>query len=720
MTATSKMDRRDFIKLGAVAGGGLLIGVRIPERRGRSKTLLPFEPNVFVRVDPDNTVTIRVAKSDMGQGVRTGLPMVVADELDADWSRVRIEQADAHPTRYGRMMTVGSGSVRNGAWTPLRKAGAAAREMLVAAAAARWSVNAGECRTERNRVLHDATRRSASYGELAEAAASLPVPADPKLKDASAFRIIGTRVPLVDTPAKVTGKAVFGMDARVPGMLFGTVVHPPVFGSRVASFDAAAARAVRGVKDVFEVSQGVAVVATSTWAAFKGARALVIRWDNGPFALSSADIFQHFARLAEQPGLEARSAGDVKGGLASASRRLSATYEAPYLAHATMEPMNCTADVRSDRCEIWAPTQGPQNLQSAAARITGLPVDAITVHVTLLGCGWGRRSGTDYAVDAIEASKKVGSPVQLVWTREEDMQHDFYRPAAHVRLEGGLDGGGRLTTLHARVVAQPIAGGRGGNAVDGPAVASIADTPYAIPNVLVDYVRPDVAVPVGYWRSVGPSQNAFILESFLDELAHAAGRDPVEFRLAMLGARARTRRVLEVAAEKSGWGSPLPAGRARGVALVEDTSSYVAQVAEVSLQNGRVRVHRVTCAIDCGRVIHPGIVESQVSGAIVGGLTAALYGEITIDKGRVKQGNFNDYRMLRMGEMPEIAVHTIESNEEPGGVGEPGLPSIAPAVANALFALTGTRIRRLPIDPAQLTPTGSGRDDESPRHDAPP
>lgn len=698
MSAITKLDRRDFIKVGALASTGLLLGVRVPERKGSGRTA-PFAPNVFLRIDPSGDVTILVARSDMGQGVRTALPMIVADELDADWSRVRVEQADGHPDRYGRMMTVGSSSVRGGAWLPLRRAGAAAREMLVAAAAARWQVPASELRTEDGRVLHAGSRRSAGYGELAEAAAALQVPAQPRLKDPSQFKLIGTRVPGVDTRAKITGKAVYGIDARTRGMLFGAVVHPPVFGAKVASFNDAKARAVPGVRQVVQISSGLVVVAQNTWAAFEGARALEVTWDNGVFAMSTPEIFKELERLAEGASISARSDGDADAALARAVRRVSAVYEAPYLAHATMEPMNCTADVRRDRCEIWAPTQNPQGTQAAAARLTGLPQDAVTVHVTNLGCGWGRRSRTDFVERAVETSMKVGAPVQVLWSREEDMQHDAYRPAAHVRLEGAVDANGRATALTARVAAQPISGGR---ALDGPAVAGLANMEYAIPNVSVQYARAELDVPVGYWRSVGPSQNTFILESFIDEMAHVAGRDAVEFRREMLSGNPRLARVLEVAAEQSGWGKPLPGGRARGVAVVEDTGSLVAQVAEVSIVNGRVRVHKVTCAADCGQIIHPGIVEAQFSGAIIAGLTAALYGEITIEKGRVVQKNFNDYRMVRIGEAPEIRVHIVQSTEEPGGVGEPGVPPIAPAVTNALFALTGKRIRRLPIRPTDL------------------
>ena len=704
MASVTKLGRRDFLKLGAAAGGSLLLGVYLPERGAALTPAAGFQPNAFLRLDADGSLTIWLGRSDMGQGVRTALPMIVADEMDADWDRVRVIQADAHPTDYGRMMTVGSSSVRGGGWMVLRHAGAAAREMLVRAAAERWGVSSDGCTTDTGVVIHARTRRRLSYGELADAASKLPVPGEPRLKDPKRFRLIGTSPPQLDLADRVTGRARYGLDVRRPGMLFATVVHPPVFGTGVKSFNATRALAVRGVKDAFEVSQGVAVVATGTWAAFQGAKALEIEW-TGRSALDSDAIFAEFERLAATDGQVARDDGDVDAAFGRATHRLQATYRAPYLAHATMEPMNCTADVRPGRCEIWAPTQNPQGTQSAAARITGLPLEDVTVHVTYLGCGWGRRSSTDFVQDAVETSMKAGGPVQLVWTREEDMQHDFYRPAALVKLEGALDGAGKATALRVRVVAQPISGGRGGR-VDGPAVAAIADAPYAVPAFHVDYCRPDLPVPVGYWRSVGPSQNAFILESFLDEMAHAAGRDPVELRLELLAGDPRLKRVVQLAARRSGWGRPLPAGRARGIACVNDTGSYVAQVAEVSLEAGAVRVHKVTCVADCGQVIHPGIVEAQLSGAIIGGLAAALYGEITIRDGHVEQGNFDDYPLLRMSEAPAIDVHIVPSTEAPGGVGEPALPPIAPAVGNALFALTGKRLRSLPIRVETLASEG--------------
>ncbi len=687
------MDRRDFVKVGALAGGGLLLTLHAPS--AAADVAAPWAPNAFVHLDADGTVTITVARSDMGQGVRTALPMIVAEEMDADWDRVRIVQADAHPDRFGRMMTVGSTSVRNGAWTPLRRAGAAAREMLVAAAAARWGVPVDAVRTSKGQVLHTATGRTLDYGALAADAATQPVPAQPRLKDPKDFTLIGTSPRQLDTRDKVTGKAQYGVDARVPGMLFATVVHPPVFGSTVKSFDATRALAVSGVRQVVQVSQGVAVVATHTAAAFKGAKALAITWDNTGFTMSSPDIAAQLKALALGPtALEARAVGDVAAALPATAKRVAAAYDAPYLAHATMEPMNCAAHVQADRVELWAPSQNPQGAQQVASRLTGVPMNRVTVHVQLMGCGWGRRSSTDYVTDAVEVSKAVGAPVQCTWTREEDMQHDFYRPAAHVRLEGGLDTSGTLQAMSVTVAAQGISGAGG---LDGNAVASIADTPYRIPNYLVRYARATNAVPVGYWRSVGPSQNTFIFESFIDELAHAAGKDPVAFRRALLAHDDRMRHVLDEAAASSGWGSPMAAGRARGVALVEDKGGRVCEVAEVSLEGNRIRVHKVTLVADCGQIIHPGIVQAQMSGAVVAGLSAALYGEITIEQGRVKQGNFNDYRMLRIDEMPVVDVHVVPSTAEPGGVGEPGVPPIAAAVANALFTLTGVRARTLPL-----------------------
>jgi len=708
--APTTLDRRDFVRLGALAGAGLVIGIRLPERGGiaGATAVAPLQPNAFLRVDPDGAVTIWLGRADMGQGVRTALPMIVAEELDADWDRVTILQGNAHPTEFGRMMTVGSSSVRGGAWRQLRVAGATAREMLVAAAAARLGVSASELTTGNHAVHHHASRRMLGYGELAAAAAALPVPSEPRLKDPKTYTLVGTRVPLVDTHLRVTGGAKFGIDARTPGMLFATIVRPPIHGDTVQSFDASGAMAVRGVKEVVEISSGVAVVADSTWAAFKGARALKVDWAPGGFTMGSDEIFAQLTTVSESAGVAARSAGDPAAALRAAEKRVSATYQAPYLAHATMEPMNCTAHVRPDGVEIWAPTQNPQGTQSTAARLTNQPIDKVTVHVQYLGCGWGRRSSTDFVQDAVETSMKVSAPVQVLWTREEDMRHDNYRPASVGRFEGGVDARGKVVALTARLAAQPIAGGRG--RVDGPAVAGIADSPYTFENVSVEWCRPDIGVPVGYWRSVGPSQNTFFLESFVDELAEAAGRDPVEVRRELLAGEPRLRRCLDLVAERSGWGTPLPEGRARGVAVVEDTGSFVAEVAEVSITNNRPKVHKVWVVADCGRVIHPGIVEAQFQGSVAGGLGAALYGEITMENGATKQGNFNDFRLLRISEMPEVDVYLVPSEEEPGGAGEPGVPPVAAAVTNALFRLTGVRVRTLPIRAGVFSTAGTGRD----------
>ncbi len=707
MTDIFKLDRRDFLKLGAATGGGLILGVHVADTRPWVTPGGPLQPNAFVQVAADGEVTIWVAKAEMGQGVRTSLPMIVADELDADWSRVTVVQADAHPSKYGSQMTVGSRSVRNGAWMNLRRAGAAAREMLVAAAAAQWGVSATSCHTENGRVMHNASGRSVSYGRVAERAAALPVPEHPKLKDPAEFNLIGKPLKQVDTPLKVTGQATFGIDVRVPDMLFATVVHCPVFGGSVKSFDATRARAIPGVTDVVQVSQGVAVVAKYTWAALQGAKALDITWDPGSFSLGSADITARLIELAKHDAAVARQDGDCEAALARAAKRVEATYELPYLAHATMEPMNCTADVRADRCAVWAPTQSPQGTQSAAATITGLPIDRVTVHVTYLGCGWGRRSRTDFVQDAVETSMKVKAPVQVLWTREEDMQHDLYRPTAYYRAEGGVDSTGRISAFKLRVVATPIRGRGGRGGVDRSGVDGAANTPYRVPNMLVDNVQLHLPVPTGHWRSVGPSRNAFVVESFIDELAHAAGRDPLDVRLELLSHHARLTHVLELAAEKAGWGTSPSPGHARGIGLVENKGGLAAQIAEVSLDGGHLKVHRITCAFDAGRIINPNIAEAQIVGSVVTGLTAALYGEITLEGGRVKQSNFHDYPMLRMNEMPAIDVHIVESTEEPGGVGEPAVPPTAPAVTNAIFALTGKRIRKLPIELEELGATGS-------------
>ena len=682
------INRREFLETGVAAGASLLIGFHLPAfDRGAAK---PFKPNAWIEIRPDGVVTIWTGRSEMGQGVKTAMPMIVAEELEADWTRVQVTQADADPA-YGDQFTVGSRSVRSG-FEPLRQAGAAAREMLVGAAALTWKVPREACRARNGMVEHVATGRRLGYGDLAALAATLPVPADPPLKPSSEFRILGTRVPRVDTPDKVDGAAVFGLDVRVPGMVYATVARCPVFGGRVKSFDPAPALAVPGVQRVVQISSGVAVVADRTWAAFAGKKALKIEWDEGKVAQWSSDgIWRAFAAAAARSGEVVRTVGDVDAGLKGAARTVEATYQAPYLAHACMEPMNCTAQVRGNRCEVWAPTQNPQGIERAAAKLTGLPVEAITVHVTYLGGGFGRRGGPmDYATEAVELAKQIAAPVQVVWTREDDIQNAVYRPATYNVLRGGLDGRGAPVAWSHRLV-----GPEGGSFL---LTRGADELIYPVPHFRLERVIEDPGVPVAPWRGVGPSQNGWVVESFVDELAHAAGKDPYAYRRELVAGHPRLVQVLDLAAERAGWNSAPPAGRARGIALWQFGDTFLAQVAEVSVAgDGAVRVHRVVCAMDCGVVVNPAGVEAQVQSAIIYGLTAALYGEITLDRGRVTQSNFTDYRMLGLAECPELEVHLVRSDAAPGGVGEAGLPPIAPAVCNAIFAGTGKRIRKLPI-----------------------
>ena len=682
------INRREFLETGVAAGASLLIGFHLPAfDRGVAK---PFKPNAWIEIRPDGVVTIWTGRSEMGQGVKTAMPMIVAEELEADWTRVQVAQADADPA-YGDQFTVGSRSVRSG-FEPLRQAGAAAREMLVGAAALTWKVPREACRARNGMVEHVATGRRLGYGDLAALAATLPVPADPPLKPSSEFRILGTRVPRVDTPDKVDGAAVFGLDVRVPGMVYATVARCPVFGGRVKSFDPAPALAVPGVQRVVQISSGVAVVADRTWAAFAGKKALKIEWDEGKVAQWSSDgIWRAFAAAAERSGEVVRTVGDVDAGFKGAARTIEATYQAPYLAHACMEPMNCTAQVRGDACEIWAPTQNPQGIERAAAKLTGLPVEAITVHVTYLGGGFGRRGGPmDYATEAVELAKQIAAPVQVVWTREDDIQNAVYRPATYNVLRGGLDGRGAPMAWSHRLV-----GPEGGSFL---LTRGADELIYPVPHFRLERVIEDPGVPVAPWRGVGPSQNGWVVESFVDELAHAAGKDPYAYRRELVAGHPRLVQVLDLAAERAGWNSAPPAGRARGIALWQFGDTFLAQVAEVSVAgDGAVRVHRVVCAMDCGVVVNPAGVEAQVQSAIIYGLTAELYGEITLDRGRVTQSNFTDYRMLGLAECPELEVHLVRSDAAPGGVGEAGLPPIAPAVCNAIFAGTGKRIRKLPI-----------------------
>lgn len=712
------LTRRDFVRAGLAAGAGLTLAVHLPGCAPRTAGITgpPFEPNAWLKIGTDGVVTVIVDKSEMGQGVLTALPQMIMEELDGDWSTVRIEQAPAGAAylnpAFGLQGTGGSTSVRI-SMQPLREAGARARAMLIAAAAQQWGIDPSACSTEGGYVRETGSRRRLSYGALTVAAAAMPVPEAVTLKDPKDFRLIGQSVRRLDLQDKVTGAAGFGIDAHVDGMLVAVLARAPTLGAIVASFDPAGALAVPGVRQVVQISSGVAVVAAGYWAAMKGREALQVTWGSSPMTgVSSAGLSARLKVLAGRPGVTARHDGDPAGALRRAATRVEADYEVPYLAHATMEPMNCAAWVEADRCTIWAPTQFQSGAgigaQGIAAMLTGLPESAVTVHTTLLGGGFGRRFELDFVIDAVEVSRAIAGPAKVIWPREDDIRHDFFRPAAFTRLSAGLDATGTPTAWSQTIACPSIMSrftavfGPLPNGVDNSAVEGAADLPYRIANVHCGWVNAELGVPIGFWRSVGHSQNAFFVEGFIDELAHAAGADPFEFRRTLLADAPRHRGVLELAATRSGWGTPLPAGRARGIAVAESFGSFVAQVAEVSLEAGQPRVHRVTCAIDCGMVVNPDIVAAQMESGIVFGLTAALYGRVTLENGAVVQGNLDSYRLLRMAEMPVVDVHIVPSTEPPGGVGEPGTPPIAPAVVNALFALTGQRVRRLPIEVGSL------------------
>lgn len=702
------VNRRDFLKVSAATGAGLVIGFYLPSK-SEAALFDPehFQPNAWLAIDAQGQVTIWLAKSEMGQGVHTALPMIVAEELEADWSKVRVQQALAHPDRYGSQGTGGSTSVRT-SWERLRKAGAAAREMLVAAAAATWGAERSECRAANGHVVHQPTGRKLSYGNLAEKAATLPVPEDPPLKDAKDFRILGKRTRRLDAPAKTRGAAQYGIDVKVPGMLVAAVARPPALGAKPQRFNAAPAKRVPGVREVVQIPSGVAVVAENTWAAFQGRDALEVRWGASPHAsLSSESIRKMFAEAAARPGAVARSEGDVERALAGAERRIQQVYEVPFLSHAPMEPPNATAHVTADSCEVWAPTQVPQSVMRDAAEITGLPLEKIKVHTTMLGGGFGRRLDIEHATEAVQISKAIGAPVKVMWSREDDMQHSWYRPASYHRLAAALDGEGNLVAWHHRVVAPSITGQRWPDRVldglDRSAVNGADNIPYGVPNIRVEYVMANTPVPTSWWRSVYNSQNAYVNECFLDELAAAAKKDPYQFRRALLKDKPRHLAVLDLAAEKAGWGKPLPEGRFRGIALHFSFFSYNAQVAEVSVdrEDGRLRVHRVVCTIDCGMALNPLTIEAQMEGSIIYGLSG-LQSAITVAKGGIEQRNFDRYPLPRHRDMPRVETYIVPSSEPPTGVGEPGVPVIIPAVLNAVYAATGKRIRKLPLQAEDL------------------
>jgi isoquinoline 1-oxidoreductase beta subunit len=704
MSAIQKISRRNFLKTTAGAAGGLMLGFYLPESNSLLAQTSVGKLNAYVRIGTDDTVTLYIHKAEMGQGTVTSLSMLLAEELECDWKKIRTEFPGVDPVAFGPVQGVfGSQSIRT-SWESLRKAGATACEMLVQAAAQKWNVPKSQCRAGNSTIVNLTTQERLSFGSLAEAASRLPVPQTASLKDPTQFKLVGKPQKRMDTPGKVSGKTMFGIDVKVPGMLYASLLRCPVFGGNVASFDATKAKAVAGVKQVVQISSGVAVLADNTWSAMEGRKALVVQWEEGKLAgTSSATIRKTFMELAEKPAASpavARKEGDAAAALNAAPRKLEAVYEAPYLAHAPMEPMNCAAHVRADGCDVWTGTQIQSAARETAAQITGLAPEKVQIHTMYLGGGFGRRGRPDFVAEAVEISKEAGVPVKLQWSRDDDMQHDFYRPASYTKFAAALDAEGNPTVWNVRVVCPSFGGLR--NGVDRTAVEGIAEIRYSIPNILVDYIPPDVGIPVSFWRSVGYSQNTFFTESFMDELAAAAKKDPLEFRRKLLAKAPRMLGVLELAAEKAGWGKPLPAGRHRGVAVVDNLGSFNAQVAEISIDKGKVRVHRVVCAVDCGHIVNPAIVKQQIESGIVYGLSAALRGEITIDRGRVQQSNFNNYEPLRIDEMPVIETYLVTNTNPPGGIGEASTPAIAPAIANAIFAATGKRIRRLPIRPEDL------------------
>lgn len=710
---TTALDRRNFLKTSLAGASGLIVGFYLPGRREvLAAEATPAVLNAFVHVSPENVVTILIGKSEMGQGVITSLSMLAAEELECDWKRIRFEFAPAATVYFDpafHMQGTGGSQTIHSGWVPMRQAGATAREMLIAAAAQKWGVDASECHAEMGDVVHTSSKRRLSYGSVAEAAAKVPPPTDVKLKDPSQFKVIGKPTKRLDTADKVNGKAGFGIDARRPGMLHAAVLRCPVFGGKVASFDATKAKTMPGVKDVIQISTGIAVVADNTWNALQARNAVEVKWDEGPTAAMSSDgIWKMYAAATETPGVVAKKVGDADSAMPGAAQKLEAVYQAPFAAHCTMEPMNCTADVREDRVDIWAPTQFQTPAQGIAAHIAGVKPEQSFVHTTYLGGGFGRRGWSDFVTDACETSKAMKAPVQVTWSREDDMQHDYYRPASYVKLAAGLGADGNPVAFTARVACDSINNwffpGSVKNGMDQSSVEGLSDMPYDVANILVDYKMTTPGIPTGFWRSVGASQNGFFEESFIDELAAAAKKDPYEYRKALLSKQPRHLGVLNLAAEKAGWGKPLPKGVFRGIAVVEAFDTYVAEVAEVSVgKDGTVKVHRVVCALDCGQVVNPHIVEQQAMGGIVYGLTQTLKDEITIDKGRVVQSNFDSYDMLRMNEMPKVEVYIVPSTEVPRGMGEPAVPPVAPAVCNAIFAATGKRIRKIPVRPEDLT-----------------
>lgn len=717
MNEVVNLSRREWLQVSALAGGGLVLGVFEPQAAAKDEVASKQSKlNAFVRIGSDDLVTVVVNHLEMGQGQFTAVPMLVAEELEADWSKVRFEPApvavEYNHSVYGMQMTGGSSSSWS-EWERVRKAGAAARIMLIEAAAKQWKVTPDTCRAELGHVVHKASGKKLSFGKLAEAAARLEPPKEVTLKDAKDFKILGKPLKRLDTPQKVDGSAVFGIDVKLPDMLVAVVARPPVFGGKVKSFDAEQAKAIPGVRHVVQIDRGIAVVADGFWQATEGRAKLKIEWDEGPLATLETDKQgEEYAALGKKPGAVATKVGDAPAVLEKAAKKLTAEYHLPYLAHACMEPMNATAHVTNDHCEIWTGTQFQTIDRDNAAKATGLKPEQIDLHTTLAGGGFGRRAVLDshFVVEAIQISQQVKKPVKVIWTREDDTRGGYYRPRVSHFLTGSIGDDGLPLAWQQRIVCQSFLAGTSlesvgiKDGIDDGAVEGARTLAYTVPNLQVEWhMAPAGGVPTLWWRSVGHSHTAFACESFLDELAHAAGQDPFEYRRQLLAKHPRHLKVLELVAEKAGWGKPLPEGRGRGIAVHESFGSFVAHVIEASVSKaGKVTVHRVVGAADCGPTVNPDSIKAQMEGAAVFGLSAALYGEITFKKGRVQQRNFDDYPLLRIYEMPVVESYIVPSTEKMGGMGEPGVPPIAPALCNAIFAATGKRIRSLPIRPEEL------------------
>ncbi len=711
---TTDLHRRSFLKASAAAtaataSSGLLIGFHVPAfaKFAANPNARTVQPNAWVKISTDNTVTIICHRAEMGQGTYTSMPMLVAEELEVNLNMVKIEMAPAAPvyinSLLGGQLTGGSTSVRD-AWVGLRQAGAQARMMLISAAAKEWNVPESDCRAENGMVISSKGKKL-WYGQLAEKAAALPVPKDPPLKDPKNFKIVGKPVKRLDTMAKVTGKAGYGIDVELPGMLIASLAQCPVLGGKPVSVDDAKAKSMPGVKAVVKIDDGVAVVADSYWQAKVARDTLNITWDNGVGAkLSSASISQSLKDALSKPTASVKKAGDADASLAAATKKLEASYELPFLAHATMEPMNFTADVRKDGCDLYGPTQFPQLAEGVAMQITGFPKEKVNVHTTFLGGGFGRRIDVDFIVQAVQISKAVGKPVKLIWSREDDMTHDFYRPVSLTTMSAVLDNDGMPTAMKFKLTSPSVTARLFPPVVQkgiDPFMTEASVTGYNISNMTVESTIHDTGVRVGYWRSVSHALNAFANESFIDEMAAVSKQDPVAFRMKLLNGAdaARFRNVLGIATKNAGWvtGGKLSNGRIQGVALMEGYGTYVAQVSEISITNGEIKVHKVTVAVDCGMMVNPDIVKAQVESSVIFGLSAALLSKITFKDGAVEQSNFHNYPVMRMSEAPAVSVHLVTSTEKPGGIGEPVTATCGPSIANAVFAATGKRIRKMPI-----------------------